>query len=204
MHKILLIIFTLASLWLQACSPVAIGTSVGASAAIVVLDDRSLAHSLADINLKGRIVKDLTTLDKANFIYVNIDVFEGRVLASGVVPTSHIRKKIVEVLNEYEEVWQIINEIRVGEKLTIETIANDEIVKLQINTRLMLDKNIRSINYITRVVNNEVLIIGLADNITERQLILSHIKSVNGVTALYDFINFKDDPDRLKWLAKQQ
>ena len=193
----------IACIALQSCSPVSVATGVGASASLVALEDRSFKHSLADINLKSKIIRDITFENGANFFHVHVDVFEGRVLLTGIVPYEHIRKDVVSKVNAFKDAREVINEIKIGTPPNVEQLARDEILKVKIVTRLTFDQAIRSINYIIRVVDNEAFIIGLSGSNNERQLILSHIKSVQGLTALIDFVTFKDDPDRIKWLAKQ-
>ena len=65
-------------------------------------------------------------------------------------------------------------------------------MKTKINAKLLLEKNILSLNYSIEVVNGVVYLIGIAQNQKELDAVIKISKKTYGVTSVISYVRLKD------------
>jgi osmotically-inducible protein OsmY len=65
-----------------------------------------------------------------------------------------------------------------------------------INARLLLARDIASINYSVEVVRGRAFLLGVARNAGEHERVLSVVRAVPRVTSIADYVLLRDDPRR--------
>jgi osmotically-inducible protein OsmY len=179
---------------LTACSPV--GTAIGAAAftADLATQERGLYQGLDDhrmwIAINGRFV----AVDLEMAQNVHLQVQEGRVLLSGVVPTQEQRLAAVKAAWEEPGVREVINHIEVEKARDFGQIAQDEYLARRIWAKLFVDREIRANNYSVECIDNTVYLIGVGQNKAEIQRVIDHARDVAYVRDVKTYVRVKTDP----------
>ncbi|MDE3016155.1 MAG: BON domain-containing protein [Pseudomonadota bacterium] len=196
MMRISGIIFALgAAVLLSGCVPLLIGG--GTEAAVVVAQERSVGNALDDAGILVKI-KDLYAQHDYKDLLANVDVkvVEGRVLLAGNVDTPEAQIEAVRLAWQALGVKEVMNNVQVNDKSGFWNYARDVWISTQIRTKLVLTRDIRSINYSVITVNQVVYLMGIAQNQDE----LNRVTYVTGTTPyvqrVVSYVVLKDDPRR--------
>jgi osmotically-inducible protein OsmY len=129
------------------------------TAASVLADDRSLAEQTSDLELKEGIEQKLAGASPALASRVNVDVYLGRVMLTGVVGGSSDRRKAVDLAREAASGHEIYDELEVtGSGLA--DAAADFTTNKGLGINLLADEGLASQSLQHRVVNGTAFIIG--------------------------------------------
>jgi osmotically-inducible protein OsmY len=179
---------------LTACSP--IGTAIGAAAftADLATQERGLYQGLDDhrmwIAINGRFVA--ADLEMAQNVHLQVQ--EGRVLLSGVVPTQEQRLAAVKAAWEEPGVREVINHIEVEPARDMGQIAQDEFLARRVWLKLFVDRGIRANNYSVECIGNVVYLIGVGQDQAEIQRVIDHARDVAYVRDVRSYVRMKTDP----------
>lgn len=194
MNKLYLI---LASFLITSCVPVAIvGTThqVSTSAS----DERSFGDIFDDNAIKTKIRTDLIAEEKGHlFTNTTVMVQEGRVLITGCVDNQDDIKKSSSIIWKVKGVTEVINELSVCKK-SVASTTKDVWITNHIRSRLVFDKNVKSVNYFVDVHNQVVYLLGIAKDEAERDLVLELASTTSGVQKVVSHIILNTDKRRRK------
>jgi len=166
---------------------------------VVAAQERSAGNAVDDVSIRlalnnlyiNKDVKDL-------YRNIGIRVSEGRVLLTGAVSKPESSVEAVRIAWTVKGVREVINEIQVNDKSGIADYVRDVWISTQIRTRMLLEKNLRSVNYNVETVNGVVYLMGIAQNQEE----LDKAKYLAGTTSyvnkVVSHVIMKDDPRRQK------
>jgi osmotically-inducible protein OsmY len=163
-----------------------------------VFENRSTSDQIADTRLAGGIATDLTLKDKSLLLDVSTDVWEQRVLLSGVL--SRMQEEIAVMVRADPRVRALYDEIQIvsqeeqekrrkeaeekgqGEpkKEGFGQTVNDFWIETKISARLLTEPEVRSVNYRWRAVRNSVYLIGRVRSETELECALAICTSIDG------------------------
>jgi osmotically-inducible protein OsmY len=179
---------------LAGCSPV--GTAIGAAAftADLATQERGLYQGLDDhrmwIAINGRFVAaDLELAQK-----VHLQVQEGRVLLSGVVPKQEQRLAAVKAAWEEPGVREVINHIEIAKGRDLGQIAQDEYLARRVWLKLFVDRAVRANNYSVECIADVVYLIGVGQDKGEIQRVINHARDVAYVRDVKNYVRVKTDP----------
>ena len=154
-------------------------------------EERSFNNYIED----GIILAQLKNLYFSNneiiFFNVSVDVMEGRILLTGAVEQIDQRIEATKLAWGIEGVNEVINEIQISNDEDILDYADDLVMKTKINAKLLLEKNILSLNYSIEVVNGVVYLIGIAQNQKELDAVIEISKKTYGVTSVISYVRLK-------------
>ena len=179
----------LLALTVGACSPIGVASTVVAAAGTKAVEERGFATSVSDdalwLDINGRLLANDTNL----FDSVILQVHEGRVLLSGEVPSPEARVEAVRIAWQPDGVHEVINEITV----TNETrdLWQDFWIAKKIDGKLLLDAEVRSINYSVEAVDGIVYLIGIAQSENELQRVIDHCRDVAYVRRVVNYVRIK-------------
>ena len=105
-----LCILLVAALATSGCAGAMIGAGVATGYAVV--QERSLGNAVDDTSIKFRINERLMSHDQRLWTKANLDVVEGRVLITGVVPAVTDRDKVTDLAWEVRGVREVLNELQ--------------------------------------------------------------------------------------------
>jgi osmotically-inducible protein OsmY len=88
----------------------------------------------------------------------------------------------------------VLNEIQVTDQGGLVNFARDTWVTTQLRSKLLLDKNVRAINFNVETVNGVVYLIGIAQDQAELERVTNHARTITNVVKVVSHARLKDDP----------
>ncbi len=172
------------------------GTLAGgtATAGVVVAQERSVGSALDDAIITAAVSSNLLQYHVDLFQAVDVEVVEGRVLLTGKVEQPDDRVEAVRLAWLAEGVVEVLNEIQVTDEGGIVNYARDTWIITQLRSKLLLDKNVRAINYNIEVVNGVVYMIGIAQDQAELERVTNHARTIRNVIKVVSHVRLKGEP----------
>ena len=186
-----------AAMTLAACSPTGMAVGAGATAGVAAAAERGLKGAGNDALIRVEINEAWITEDFDIFNRLNLQIYEGRVLISGRVPNQANADRAVELAWKAEDVREVINEIEIAEGGGLDDFANDALINARLDSELLFDSEISSINYSTRSVAGTVYLLGVAQDREELDRVFRVTRSIPNVKRVVSHVILKDDPRRV-------
>lgn len=177
------------------CTPLGAAVGAGATAGIAASEERGIGGTARDTAIRLEISK--LWLDQSVDLYkaLELQVYEGRVLLSGQVPTQAMADTAVRLAWQPDGVRNVINEITIGEGDLTE-LASDSVTAAKLRAELTFTRDVQAINYSIRVVDGVVYLLGVAQDQAELDRVLRTIRALPGVRGIVNHVLLKDDPRR--------
>ncbi len=153
----------------------------GASVGVAVAQERSVGAALDDALIASQIASNLYQFDIELLRKVSAEVVEGRVLLTGSVTNPENRVDAVRLTWLVGGVSLVLNEIQVTERGGLLDFAQDSWISAQLRAKLLLDKEIRALNYNVETVNGIVYMIGIARDDIELKRVTDHARTIENV-----------------------
>jgi len=182
---------------LVACSPAGMAVGAGATAGVAAAEERGLKGAGNDALIRVEINEAWITEDFDTFNRLNLQIYEGRVLISGRVPNQANADRAVELAWKAEDVREVINEIEIAEGGGLDDFANDALINARLDSELLFDSEISSINYSSRSVSGTVYLLGVAQDREELDRVFRVTRSIPNVKRVVSHVILKDDPRRV-------
>ena len=175
---------------LNGCAPAAI--TAGIAGVTAVESEKGLGTTINDTIIHAAITESMFKKDVNKFIGIKISVDDGIVLLTGKVNTPEVRVEATRIAWEPRGVAEVVNEIQVSEKTSIKDIAKDLTASTTIKSKLVADKNIKSMNFNIDVVNGIAYLSGIARTKKEMNLVLAYTKETRYVNQLVNYIQLSE------------
>lgn len=181
--------------FLSGCVPILLGA--GTETAVVVAQERSVGNAVDDAGILLKI-KNLYAQQADKDMLANVEVksVEGRVLLTGNVEKPQSQIEAIRLAWQVEGVREVINEIQISDKTGFWNYARDVWISTQIRSRLLITKNVRSINYSVITVNQTVYLMGIAQDKSELDRVTTVASTTGYVQRVVSYVRMKDDPSR--------
>ena len=176
------------------CSPVGMAVGAGATVTNMAMEERGFGNAVRDNAIWADINGRLLNQDPKLFRDVNLQVQEGRVLLSGYVQRPEDRVEALRIAWEPDGVREVVNEIKVGRNRDFGDFTEDAFLVQEINVKLLLDRDIRAINYSVDCVRSTVYLMGVARTPAELQRVIDHVRDVPYVRAVVNHVRVRTDP----------
>ena len=184
---------TVAFLFLLIISGCQTAYMTGISKAVLIdKEERSFNNYVEDTIILAQLKNEYFSNNENIFFQVSVDVIEGRVMLTGIVEQIDERIEATKLAWGIKGVNEVINEIQISNDEGILDYADDLVMKTKINAKLLLEKNILSLNYSIEVVNGVVYLIGIAQNQKELDAVIEISKKTYGVTSVISYVRLKD------------
>lgn len=174
-------------------------------------EDRSLNQQLEDAKIHANLLQEYLRVDSGLPVDVNTDVWEGRVLLTGVVDAERKREAVLSIARGDPRIKAIHNHILLGSSDEVERnraaaktkpaverdivklsrIASDAWIEAKLKGQLLTAEGVNSVNYRWQSVRNKVYVIGRARTELEKNLVLQIIRGTKGVIHLEEYIQVK-------------
>lgn len=190
-------IFLLISmLMLSSCVEAVVAATVGSTAAVVA-QERSAGQAVDDTAIFWHI-KHLYIQKNAQDLLagVNVKVVEGRVQLTGNVNTPEARIDAVRLAWQPKGVKEVINEVKINDEKKLKEIFQSRWIATQIRSKILLEEDVRSLNYSIEVVEGDVYLMGIAQSTEELDKVTNLASTVKGVKRVVSHVMLKDDPAR--------
>jgi len=178
------------------CTPVGAVVGIGATTAVAATEERGVGGAAADTKIRLAINDSWFKSDVAMLRRLNLQVYEGRVLVSGVVPNEAMRAEAIRLAWMPDGVREVINEVRIGASPAFDTAAQDTLITNRLKTRLLVTKGIDAVNYSIRTVNGVIYLLGIAQDDAELQRVIAVARDITGAEGIVNHVILKDDPRR--------
>ncbi|NQU62604.1 MAG: BON domain-containing protein [Rhodospirillales bacterium] len=178
----------LAGLSLGGC----VGAVVGGGAAVgtAAYQERGVRGVARDIATATRIRTALINAGEQYITGVGIEVYEARVLLTGMIADEGMRAEVVRLVWATEGVKDVLNEIMIGAS-SLRDFAKDAWVTTQLKSKITFDRDILAINYSIETVDGIVYLIGIAQNQAEVDRIIAHAQGINYVRKIINHVRVK-------------
>ena len=169
----------------------ATGVAIGSRAGVSIAEERGLGGNIDDATIGTKISALWLQHDPKIFLEVGLEVYEGRVLLTGVVDNPQYRLEAARLAWQVDEVKELINEIHItgggfGKYLKSSWIT------AQLLSKMTFDKKILSINYTIETVNQIIYIMGIAQNQEELDRLIQHAKNIANVKKVVSYARIKN------------
>ncbi len=194
--KILLknIILLASLLLLQSCVIfTGIGLIMFGSTAI---KDKTVGQSVDDTAIAIKIKKEFVLLGFKNlYSKINVEVFQGRVLYTGVVENEEDMLTSINIAWNQSGVKEVVNELEIDKedsKFNLTQYTQDAWTTTRIFSQIFTDRNVKFINYTIVTKNNVVYIFGLAMSEEELDKVTQIAARIKGVEKVISRVKIKD------------
>jgi osmotically-inducible protein OsmY len=167
--------------------PAMLITTGATTAAGILADDRSLAEQTSDLGLKEQIERALVDESATLAGSVNVDVFLGRVMLTGVVADERDRLTAARIARRIAGEREVHDDIEIGTggvASAAENVAANKALGLQ----LLGDEGIASQSLLHRVVNGTAFIMGEAKSEAQIETVRAAALQAPGVSRVVTHI----------------
>ena len=191
--KILIIPLLLALSFINyGCSPASVLATGGGSAMVVAEGERSIGTVIDDATIKVNIAAKFLNAENNLFVNINTSVLEGRVLLTGLVDNQEIRIDAVRLVWEVDGVKEIINEIEIGNRVTLKDYASDLWINTQARAVAAKTVGIKSITYNFETIQGKIYIAGISARPDLLDEMILALRGIKGVEEIVNYVIIKE------------
>ena len=173
------------------CSPAGVLATGGGGAMVVAEGERSLGAVVDDATIKVNIAAKFLNAGNNLFVNINTSVLEGRILLTGLVDNQEIRIDAVRLVWEVEGVKEIINEIEIGNRVTLKDYANDLWINTQARAVAAKTVGLKSITFNFETIQGKVYVAGITNNEEQLDVLIETLKTIKGVKEITNYVIIK-------------
>ena len=193
MKKNLLLLFFL--FFLNSC----VGSStsgVFGSGVSIALDPRTLGTQIDDSIMQKNLIARLVLSEKKYLVKISIKVLDGRIFLGGKVDEPEEKLKITKMAWETKGARSVKNNIAIKQKFSFKNIATDVLITSQLRTALILNKNVKAVNFNIDTINQKIYVFGIAHDENEKKEIIQEAKQIVDVKEVVTSILMVSDLSR--------
>ena len=174
------------------CSPASVLATGGGSAMVVAEGERSIGTVIDDATIKVNIAAKFLNAENNLFVNINTSVLEGRVLLTGLVDNQEIRIDAVRLVWEIDGVKEIINEIEIGNRVTLKDYASDLWINTQARAVAAKTVGIKSITYNFETIQGKIYIAGISVRPDLLDEMILALRGIKGVEEIVNYVIIKE------------
>lgn len=158
------------------------------SGCAVVQSERSIGRGLDDTNASLSIKSALLRAEGYALGGVDVEVTDGTALMTGTVPREEDRLMAECLAWSALAVRAVQNELRVSAAPDMRDRSRDAWISQRVNSRLLRDRSIRSVNFNVETHAGTVYLLGVARTRGELERAASHAALVDGVSDVVTYV----------------
>lgn len=187
-----------AMLLLTACTATGAVVGAGATAGVAASEERGIKGAVRDTGIRIEI-NDLWINEDLDLLkLISLQVYEGRVLLAGHVPSQKMADTATRLAWQPSNVREVINEIQVKPDTGIGDFARDALINARLDSGLLFTDGVSSINYSTRSIAGIVYLLGIAQDQAELDRVFQITRNIPDVKGVVSHVLLIDDPRRLQ------
>ena len=167
------------------------GVSIG-------FDPRTIGMQIDDTIMQKNLVARLTLTVKKYFLYIQVEVLDGRVFLTGKVEEPEEKIKITKMAWETKGIRSVKNAIEIKGQSNFKSTGKDFLITTQLRTALIFNKLIKSNNYTLETINKTIYIFGIAMNDEERKKVIDEANKIYDVKEIIPTIYLVSELSRNK------
>lgn len=181
-------------LLLSSCLPAIFTAATGTT--LAVAKDRTVQETMDDVKIANSIRADFIKNNfKELYAKINIEVVLGRVLLTGMVEKEEDVVNAVQLAWNNSQVKEVINELKVDKnsnKFNLVQYTKDTMITSQIKSKLLINKDIKFVNYTIVTLNNVVYIFGIGRSLEEIETVADIASKIRGVEKVVSHVKLKE------------
>tara|TARA_B110000967_G_C18759502_1_gene497057 strand:- start:18 stop:605 length:588 start_codon:yes stop_codon:yes gene_type:complete len=167
------------------------GVSIG-------FDPRTVGMQIDDIIMQKNLVAKLTLTEKKYFLYIQVEILDGRIFLTGKVNEPEEKIKITKLAWETKGVREVKNAITIKGQTNFKSTTKDILITSQLRTALIFNRLTKSGNYTLETINKKIYIFGIAENDEEKKEVISEAKKIYDVEEVIPTIYLVSELSRNK------
>ena len=187
----ILLILLIASCGKSSFSTFGRGVSIG-------FDPRTVGMQIDDTIMQKNLVARLTLTEKKYFLFLQVEILDGRIFLTGKVDEPEDKIKITKMAWETKGVRSVKNAIAIKGQSNFKSTAKDTLITSQLRTALIFNKSIKSGNYTLETINKKIYIFGIAENKEEKKEVIDEAKKIYDVDEVIPTIYLVSELSRNK------
>jgi osmotically-inducible protein OsmY len=187
----ILLVLLIASCGKSSFSSFGRGVSIG-------FDPRTVGMQIDDTIMQKNLVARLTLTEKKYFLFLQVEILDGRIFLTGKVDEPEDKIKITKMAWETKGVRSVKNAIAIKGQSNFKSTAKDILITSQLRTALIFNKSIKSGNYTLETINKKIYIFGIAENKEEKKEVIDEAKKIYDVDEVIPTIYLVSELSRNK------
>jgi osmotically-inducible protein OsmY len=167
------------------------GIAAAAGGSYVAGQERGVDGLASDFAITNDIRQALARTDPTLDAAVTVTVYEGRVLLTGQVPAPAMKTAAARLARENPRVRAVYDEIELAGNGTFFDDAKDTWIGTQVRSEMVLDPDIRAVNYMIQTENGSVYLLGTARTPRELQSVADIARHVRGVKRVVSYVELR-------------
>lgn len=176
-----------------ACTPIGAAVGTGAVVGTAASKEGGVGQAWTDTRIEAYISDAWFRYNVEMFRKLDLTVREGRVMITGVVQKPEWRVDAVRLAWQAPGVRQVINEIRIENSEGVSGYARDSWISTQLKTKLIFDKDVRSIDYSFDCVGSVVYLMGIARDQEELDRVIAHARGISYVKEVVSYVRLRTE-----------
>jgi osmotically-inducible protein OsmY len=170
------------------------GMAAAAGGGYAVAQERGVSGAVDDFAIKNDVEKAVIQADPQLQAGVNTTVYEGRVLLTGRVASQQMRATAEQAAGRTHDVRAVYDELEVAAGGGMWDDAKDAWITTRVRSEMVLDTDIRSVNYDVDTANGSVFLIGSARSQAELDRATRIARYVPGVKRVVSYVEVRGAP----------
>lgn len=159
-----------------------------------IADERTLGEQMDDATIYTAINRYFVETDSKDLsVNVTVNVRRGRVLLTGNVDKEETVRRATEQAWRARGVQEVINEVKVKPGQGFWNNASDALIKKNIESRLLVTKDVWVVNYSLDVIDGTTYLIGTCENQGELDRVLAVVRTTKGVKQVVSYLKLATD-----------
>ena len=173
--------------------PAAIVAGLGAAGGTgyAANQERGTGGSVDDFKIKTNIQSAWLNTNPLMQRDLNVTVYEGRTLLTGIAPTPEFKGQAKEVASRVPGVRAVYDEIEVGPDESTWESTKDTWITSRVRTELTFNPDVRSVNYTIETANKSVYLIGSARSQAELDIATTVARTTPDVKRVVSYVDIR-------------
>ena len=167
------------------------GVSIG-------FDPRTVGMQIDDTLMQKNLVARLTLTNKKYFLYIQVEILDGRIFLTGKVDNPEEKIRITKLAWETKGVRSVKNALEIKGYSNFKSSAKDILITSQLRTALIFNRSVKSGNYTLETINKIVYIFGIAIDDEEKREVIDEANKIYDVKEVIPTIYLVSELSRNK------
>ena len=150
------------------------------------VEDRGISGVASDQTLRVKLTYELT-----DFEGIEMTIYKGRVLFTGVVANAAIKSRVVEIARNVMGVKEILDYMKVDGEDSFAEYTRDAWMTTKLKGILYTDEDIIAPNYLVRTFDKTIYIFGTAQTAEEMQKVMTYAFDITGVRNVVNLMELR-------------
>ena len=161
-------------------------------------DPRTVGMQIDDTLMQKKLVARLTLTEKKYFLYIQVEILDGRIFLTGKVDEPEEKIKITKMAWETKGARSVKNAIEIKGQSNFKSTGKDVLITAQLRAALLFNKLVKSGNYTLETINRTIYIFGIAKNDEEKKEVIEEANKIYDVKEVIPTIYLVSELSRNK------